>query len=157
MLRWIQMLYDERYPDQPALSLSEIRALFPLEFRKGLRLDVNRPSVMGLMMTPMEWLDEPSELITTQNELFPNAASVVGTYFDEFNPPSAVNSPDAAIYNRFIAPLQSRKMFARQLYCLAQLLIARDYPFNGITPATNANLYLRVRARELAQWAVNVV
>ena len=44
----------------------------------------------------------------------------------------------------------------RQLYCLAQLIIAPNYPFGGVDPSSGA-VYVERRARELAQWAVNVV
>lgn len=177
LLRWVQMLYNERYPDvatpqHPSLNLNvdDIRTLFPLEFRKGLRLDINRAFGNGQDEDGDGMVDEPEELFTTvnQQEPFPGPGNTTtfsnGTYFD--NTMIQGDTADAN-YNRFIRPLQSRKMLARQLYVLAQLLVPRDYLFQGVTtpptipaPATLsvADLqYQRIRARELAQWAVNVV
>ncbi len=54
----------------------------------------------------------------------------------------------------------SRQLYARQLYCLAQLLVPQDYRFpsmNGINRAANQVDWFKRRARTLAQWAINVV
>ncbi len=165
MLRWIQMLYEERYADRLTrtgpLELSDIRELFPLEFRKGLRLDINRPIGNGVDNDNDGLIDEPDESSTAQTETF-GADSVNGTYHINSYPPTSPSNPDYATY---AGRSWSRKMFARQLYCLAQLVVARDYPFGGVSPNSDpgdfTNLtnreYARLRARELAQWAVNVV
>ncbi|HUP80933.1 MAG TPA: hypothetical protein VM260_20455, partial [Pirellula sp.] len=53
--------------------------------------------------------------------------------------------------------LGSRQILARNLYCLAQLIIPRDFEFPGMKGATNALNRARIRATAIAQWAVNVV
>jgi hypothetical protein len=160
MLRWIQMLYDERFPGEPPLNISDIRDLFPLEFRQALRLDINRPLANGLDDDNDGLIDEPQELIAqVQQEPFPPTGSTPGTYYTTGvaagpNDPLRGNIPPA-VWNQYMGPLNSRKMLARQLYVLAQLLIAPNYSFAGVA-ATDPN-YLKLRARCLAQWAVNVV
>ena len=164
-LRWVQMLYDERFPaaSNPPLNMADIRDLFPLEFRKAMRLDLNRPFGNGLDDNADGMIDEPSEIANfAQGEHFPTSGAdyiVNGTYFTANFPPNANdairgNIP-TAVWNDYVAPNRSRKMMARQLYVLAQLVVEPDYPFGGFMFANPS--YQRLRARELAQWAVNVV
>ena len=62
-------------------------------------------------------------------------------------------------------PYITRELMARYLYCLAQAIVPAEYPFPGMsgvtaqgkvpTPLTIPNL--KIRSKQLAQWAVNVV
>ncbi len=54
--------------------------------------------------------------------------------------------------------LAGRQMLARNLYCLAQLIIPKDFVFDGMNVGTMTQFQLAtIRARAIAQWAVNVV
>jgi hypothetical protein len=154
LLRWVQMLYHERFPGAAYLEMSDIRELFPLEFRKGLRLDINRPFGNGRDDNNNGDIDEPEELASLPQEeraidLGRTNESVLATTGEyAFGYPSAGNSASQAG--------RSRRLLARQLYCLAQLLVPLDYPFGGAPNSSDPN-YIEFRGRELAQWAINVV
>lgn len=159
----IRMLHEQRYrvrtlpsnsgSDDPALAVASIYELFPSDFSKGLRLDLNRPFGNGLDDDNDGQVDEPQELATSlEVDPFPSGSTSQGVYRREQVPMSSTSR------NR----LGSRQILARQLYCLAQLLIPRDYAFAGMTPsdyssAVNKGRWYRQRAAAIAQWAVNVV
>ncbi|MCY2973411.1 MAG: hypothetical protein NTW52_01960 [Planctomycetota bacterium] len=176
LLRFMQMLYEERYPGGatglPILEMSDLRNLMPFEFRKGLRLDLNRPFGNGLDNDGDFVADDPNELrLSTEAEFYPGYSSITGQtgmnypWLSQSVPPTGWPGFNASIYNYYLRPLESRKLFAAQLYCLVQLVIPIDYPFGGLSPAADptdlTNLtnrtYRARRARELAQWCVNVV
>jgi hypothetical protein len=160
-LRWIQMLYSERY-GASILEMEDVRLLFPMEFRKALRLDINRGFGNGEDDDTDNQIDDPEELSKPgEAEHFP---SVSTTYTGEysFGFPNYPETPSGGAMglstgeiSRYIKPMASRKLLARQLYCLAQLVIDQNYPFGGLDPSDAG--YQSKRARELAQWAVNVV
>jgi hypothetical protein len=179
LLRFMQMLFEERYPGRittpptplPKLEIDDLRNLMPFEFRKGLRLDLNRPFGNGFDNDGDFVADDPNELrLSTEAEFYPGYGSITGQtgmnypWLSQSVPPTwpGVN---ASIYNYYLRPLESRKLFAAQLYCLVQLVIPIDYPFGGLSPAADptdltlpANQAYRARrARELAQWCANVV
>ncbi len=64
------MLYDERYPGGPVLNISDIRELFPLEFRQALRMDLNRPFGNGVDDDGDGLIDESNELSGNQTERY---------------------------------------------------------------------------------------
>jgi hypothetical protein len=160
-LRYIQMLHSQRYrfrsfpgnvADDPEINYAALTELFPMDFAKGLRMDLNRPFGNGYDDDAGGEIDEPSEIDTvTQQEVFPqpNAPAIVanGAYTRDvkFHLSSATRGR-----------LGSRQILARNLYCLGQLLIPRDYLFPGMSGGFSlANA--RIRATAIAQWAVNVV
>ena len=174
LLAWVKALHAQQYQnrtlpapasptvmDDPELTYRAIEELFPLEFTRGLRMDLNRPFGNGFDDDADGQVDEPQELETfSQSELM-----AVG-----FNASGQVITTNAAgDYRRGLqlangAPLQdsrarlgSRQLLARNLYCLAQLIIPRNYVFPGMTDGTIKLENARIRAAAIAQWAVNVV
>ncbi len=153
LLGWVQLLYEERYrtaaeqTEGIAVDSNNLRRLLlPTEFRKGLRLNLNRPFGDGLDTDNDGQIDEPHELHTTgQTEGYPGDVRFNGEYAY-----GVTGSP---------ARLASRQLLARQLYCLAQLLVPRAYDFPGTSTYPKASQDEKdiLRARILAQWAVNVV
>ncbi len=153
LMGWIQLLYEERFrtaaerTDGIAVDANNLRQLLlPTEFRKGLRLNLNRPLGDGLDSDNDGQIDEPHELHTTgQIEGYPGDVRFNGEYTH-----GVTGSP---------ARLASRQLLARQLYCLAQLLVPRAYDFPGTStyPKATQDEQDKLRARILAQWAVNVV
>jgi hypothetical protein len=187
---------------------SVVRALFPIEFRHGLRFNINRPfgnsfdddSTMDLDgdgdMDSMV-VDDPGELYTqfqrqpygfgnvTNSPYSPSpfgyysslgyryvtgANAVVSypwdgqpRYRDPANPqPPTPTAQTNATYPSTASNVNqdSRQMFARQLYCLAQLIVPQDYKFStmsDLTFAADSKQWYKRRARTLAQWAINVV
>lgn len=157
LLGWIKLLHDERYRNKPApgiafdpaihdpeLSYVIARQLFPVEFRRGLKLNLNRPFGDGNDNDGDGIIDDPQEMrATVQNETYPGDAPIPGSYFTGAFVPSRIE-------------LGTRQQLAQQLYCLAYLIVPKEYNFPGPTPA-NATERLERRARALAQWAVNIV
>ena len=112
------------------------------ELLAGLPMDLNRPFGDGIDNDGDGIIDEPDEarLNMAWNGLFPSGASVPL----DLNNDGIVDDNDA----------NARQIFARHLYCLAMLKIARGYQhdFDGDGRSSS-----RETARWLAQWAVNVV
>jgi len=155
LLRWIQLLYQERNPGKK-LELAQVRELFPLEFRKGLRLDINRAFGNGQDDDNDGQIDEPEELnsvVQRETVMKLNSTYQVNGQYG-FGYPSATSGTDPA-YAKFSNASQSRRMLARQLYCLAQLIVPDDHEFAGRKKTDTG--YIKYRARELAQWSVNIV
>ncbi len=162
MLGWVKLLHEQRFragsQSFPILDTPSLRLIFPLEFRLGLKLDINRAIGNGLDDDSDGQIDEPQELQdSAQNEF-----GVPGEYTFGF-----AGSPPR---------LASRQLLARQLYCLAQLIVPRDHRLPGMEgfpasvnflsdpptfppPATPTPgmKFRSLRARLLAQWAVNIV
>ncbi len=164
MHQWIYMLHRQRYQraGDPDLSRRAIEELFSTDFAKGLRMDLNRPFGNGLdddgdgQIDDPEEIDDPRTIVTE----FQDARSyrqdgtliqTVGAYFPELQTSMA----GSGVGTR--GRLASRQIFARNLYCLAQLIVPRDYLFTGMTSANFTESNARIRAAALAQWAVNVV
>ncbi len=150
---WLQLLYQERYRSTTeAAQLQQVNAnilrnlFLPVEFRKGLKLNINRPFGNGQDSDNDGQIDDPHELFYVgQQEVYPGDANFDGEYI--FG--AASTTPHLA----------SRQLLARQLYLLAQLIVPRNYVFPGTDQYPNATQTDRdrLRARILAQWAVNVV
>ncbi len=182
---------------QPSFTYDQFGILFPLEFHRGLPLDVNRPFGNGIDDNGDGEIDEPSELLSPQAAIYLNASGALqatGTPEDYFyskafgntgvmgavdfvdiTDPAMRSFPPAAPFSPIYRGNETRQMFARHLYCLAQLIVPEDYVFpnvdrnyflelldvsqTGIDPAKMAatDKLLEIRSRTLAQWAVNVV
>lgn len=155
----IKMLHEQRYrrrtippptppqADDPELTTADINILFGMEFAQGRKLDINRPFGNGVDNNGNGVIDEPGE-----PELLDEyqTTAVTGRYS---------RGQNLAGSNSRLQ-LGSRQILARNLYCLAQLIVPRDYVFPGmgVAPATRESLeWYRIRARNLAQWAINVV
>jgi hypothetical protein len=167
LLGWLHTLYRERltsqdstrFPDIPnnpndlAARLEGQRRfanLFPADFRQGLRMNPNQALGNGQDDNGNGVIDEPFELQNVaQEERFPSVQS---------NGNIAVN-PTNGVYGASLGGelgrLASRQQLARQLYCLATLLVPEGVDLPGV-PAGDAR-YRQKRARMLAQWAVNIV
>ncbi|XZE34618.1 hypothetical protein SH501x_000083 [Pirellulaceae bacterium SH501] len=191
-IRYIQMLHSQRYirnrtplgvngasVDDPSLSIAAISELFPVEFSQGLRMDLNRPFGDGFDSGSGQVgdIDEPAELTSFEQERGVGPAGVV---FAPAAFPAAPVTATESLYGRELKQVQrkvdgsrtlpaltrralaGRQVLARNLYCLAQLIVPRDFEFPGMD-TFNANTPLdnwrraKIRARALAQWAVNVV
>lgn len=178
-LRYIQMLHSQRYrnqsfppiaTDDPIISYAAMAELFPMDFSKGLRMDLNRPFGDGFDNDGDGQVDEPQELnLGVENEIYPGAAADPiprpYTYKREIKLDARKlnaqivdsNANANAFPSQTRNRLGSRQILARNLYCLAQLIIPKDYEFPGMTGVTNALVRTRIRATAIAQWAVNVV
>jgi hypothetical protein len=178
-LRYIQMLHSQRYrvrtfpavaSDDPEISNAALAELFPMDFAKGLKMDLNRPFADGVDNDGGGQIDEPYEIANqVQTERFPlDATNFVSTnnglYTREIQPGIRKTNaqvgdtqPDNRLFSSTRGRLGSRQLLARNLYCLAQLLVAKDFQFPGMASATTNLQRAQIRARALAQWAVNVV
>ncbi len=177
-LRYIKMLHSQRFrnqtfppdaTDDPEISYAALTELFPVDFTKGLRMDLNRPFGNGYDDDGDGQVDEPQEISSvTETELYPlgsGSVPAIGAYTREIKPfarkLNAQVSDSNAAANPFPSQtrgrLGSRQILARNLYCLAQLIIPRDFVFPGMASAPNALARARIRGKAIAQWAVNVV
>ena len=169
-LRYIQMLHSQRYrvrsfppaaTDDPEISYAALSELFPSDFARGLRMDLNRPFGNGFDDDLDGQVDEPQEVtLGTETEY-----GQLGFYIREMK--TDIRKTNATVVEthgnsnlmesatRF--RLGARQLLARNLYCLAQLIIPRDYEFPGMDLAPDALGRARIRATAIAQWAVNVV
>ncbi|MBX3415515.1 MAG: hypothetical protein KF708_22720 [Pirellulales bacterium] len=122
-----------------------VRAYLPPEVIAGQRLDLNRPLGNGIDDNGNLIVDEPQEATAEgyATSIFPGAS----TNFDLSND-GVINANDEL----------ARQALAKQLYCLVWMLIDDQYLVrlqnaSGLAPA-EARQEL---ARQIAQWAVNVV
>jgi hypothetical protein len=172
LLGLIRMMHEQRYrkrtlpspqpTDEFPLTMESLSELFPPEFSSNLRLNLNRAFGNGRddAFPPAKFLDsqidEPSELFLSNEREVGSFDSITNTYQS-----SAVtgyyrrglNERSSASRSYF----GSRQLLARYLYCLGQLIIPRDYKFPAMLGVNNQLLRDRIRARAIAQWAVNVV
>ena len=95
LLGWIKMLHEERYRVKPApgdpfdpavhdpeLTLPFAREFFPVEFRRGLPLNINRTFGDGIDNDGDGTVDDPHEILNSvQTESYPGGPSIAGTYF----------------------------------------------------------------------------
>ena len=178
-LRYIKMLHSQRFrnqsfppvpaTDDPELSYAALAELFPVDFSKGLRMDLNRPLGNGYDDDGDGEVDEPQEIASLpQPELFPLGAGSVsapGATTREIKTFARKLNAHVVDTNSYANPfpsetrgrLGSRQILARNLYCLAQLIIPRDFVFPGMAGAPTALARARIRGKAIAQWAVNVV
>lgn len=160
-------------------------SLFPLEFNRGFALNINRPLGNGVDDDNDGAIDEPTEVAAGQV-----ARTVTSSGAPYTTPPIAEdyfagNDPltlslDPQVNNTIPAIFrgqETRQLFARHLYCLAQLIFPQDYLLpniereywqalirlrdNSMAPAADREAarvkIVQIRGRVLAQWAVNVV
>lgn len=170
----IRRLKDGTAVNIPYLQFTQ---LFPLEFSRGLPLNLNRPLGNGVddsaPGTPgFGEIDDAWELANIpQRSLYVNSAkdvvaNVNEDYLGSVAPGGRWEVQDPVTSNELAIPPQysgnqTRQLFARHIYCLAQLIVPEDYAF----PNVDRNYYnslssveqMAIRARTLAQWAVNVV
>jgi hypothetical protein len=153
----IKMLHEQRYRrrtitipaplppqrDDPELTASDINVLFGMEIAQGRKLDLNRPFGNGFDDNNNGVIDEPGESEAMDRY---QTSPVPGRYRNGIR--------DASLLR---GRLGSRQVLARNLYCLAQLIVPREYRFPGMGASPHNITDFRIRARHLAQWAINVV
>lgn len=135
--------------------------LFPFEFRKGMRMNINRAFGDGLDNDDDGQIDEWDEwaIVGASHGSYPTQLE---QYFNTSNPTPFPVPIDQYLVDTprtgMDAGLEPKQLFARELYCLAQLVVPADFVFVG-SPDSNANDpgTRAYRARKLAQWAINVV
>ncbi len=169
----------------PTLPVAAFQSLFPMEFQKGRAFDINRTFGNGVDDDNDGEIDEPLEL--SLGQVAWDASNPI-SIADSGNPADPLMGQNSITLNldpavtalnpnpRFLGS-ESRQLFARHLYCLAQLLVPVEYNFPSVDRGywqqllqrmrpTNGNLqervqaaqeYVQIRARILAQWAINVV
>ncbi|MFN7731489.1 MAG: hypothetical protein ACK5OB_06280 [Pirellula sp.] len=178
LLGFMSLLHEQRYrkrsfpipdpmQDEAQLSLEALYELFPPEFASNLRLDLNRPFGNGIdnQYTGPNGLETPNGEVDDPRELRFSPEKEVKLVVDANGNPNLQTSTISGYYNReqrtfnsVSRPfLGSRQLLARYLYCLGQLIIPRDYEFPSMANVNNALQRARLRARAIAQWAVNVV
>jgi hypothetical protein len=151
MLGLIRLVHEQRYrrTGEPSIPIESLYELFPPEFSSNLRLNLNRPLGNGKNDNERDGngnivdnqIDEPREALINQMELAANGFYLRGIHTKNSN-------------SRIL--IGSRQLLARYLYCLGQLIIPRDYNFPSMVGVSGFNRD-RLRARAIAQWAVNVV
>lgn len=163
--------------DEPTLNVAQFQSLFPLEFQRGLPFDLNRPFGNGYDDDGNGEIDEPNEL-PAQTAYYVNGSGAIqptGT-LENYLISGPLESTTVGTVPPTFLGAQSRQMYARHLYCLAQLIVPQDYVFPNVNRAYFQSLLntklnggtqqekdhaarkLReIRGRILAQWAVNVV
>lgn len=169
-LRYIQMLHSQRYrvrsfppvaTDDPEITYAALSELFPSDFARGLRMDLNRPFGNGFDDDLDGQVDEPQEVTLGTETEFGQLGFYIREMKTDIRKKNATvtethgNSNLMQSATRF--RLGSRQLLARNLYCLAQLIIPRDYQFPGMNAVPDALGRARIRATAIAQWAVNVV
>ncbi|MEY4566789.1 MAG: hypothetical protein RLY14_1759, partial [Planctomycetota bacterium] len=156
-----------------AIPEAMFRQLFPVEFLSGQKLNINRPLGDGLDNDDDGQIDEADEwLIVGANNGIDDDGDSNTDEGDElaqveyyFN--SAAGTAVATAIDNYLGGkprvgldlgMETRQMLAREVYCLAQLIVPADYVFIG-SPTANASdtQTTDYRARRLAQWAINLV
>ncbi len=148
------MLYEERYPTEPVLNISEIRELFPIEFRQSLRMDLNRPFGNGVDDDNDGMVDEPSELATNQTERYPTSGAdktLNGTYYSANLPPRASNASEEISPARIGISLLGRPCRDE---CLQEVFIVwLSYWLIPIIPLPDCRVLMRtINVCERAHW-----
>lgn len=171
----------------PYFSSTALEQLFPIEFHQNRPLNLNRPTGDGVdndsdglvderdelaghgidnnpSGMPSSPIDEPAEVASfpaihqriRYGNTFDNYLedyTVGAARFDNAHDPSKLSADQYYFYNGN----QPKQLLARHLYCLAQLILPDDYEFPGQPTPTDPTERMKMRARMLAQWAVNVV
>lgn len=153
-----QLATDRLGADIPDVLFND---LFPAEFRRGMKMDINRPFGDGLDNDNDGQIDEWDEWIVV-GAASPYNPLQVEQYFNSDSPP-IIPSPllqytSNVSWAGLDPGLETKQLFARHLYCLAQLVVPEDYVFVGSPDSSASNpATVAFRARKLAQWAINVV
>jgi hypothetical protein len=164
LLGFIRLVHEQRYRkrsfppnlavDEPALNVEALYQLFPPEFASNLRMDINRAFGNGVDDNDDGNVDEPRELAVSAELEFGHNGIVPQVS----NSPGAYRNRQRDLGSNSRAYLGSRQLLARYLYCLGQLMIPRDHEFPTMQGESRNSLkWYRLRARAIAQWAVNVV
>ncbi len=135
----------------------QTRLMVPRELRSSQRMDLNRLFGNGKDDDGNGVVDEPAELLLAQpmwqHPAFPQFSTLLQSQgrFAMDDPHYAEDAPANNTTNGNF----SRQVFARQLYCLAMLVMDNNFyvPSNVTAEADRREL----TARRIAQWAVNVV
>jgi len=163
-LGFIRLVHEQRYrkrsfppdlsTDEPILNIEALYQLFPPEFSNNLRMDINRAFGNGVDDNDDGNVDEPYELATSAElELGHNGATIVAS-----SNSGLYRNRQRDLGSNSRAYLGSRQLLARYLYCLGQLMIPREHRFPAMEgESPNTLKWHRLRARAIAQWAVNVV
>lgn len=162
--------------------------LFPMEFQRGLPLNLNRPLGNRVDDDNDGNVDEADEVRLGQFamdaansvavNLLAGTNSVAEQYLegarvDQLNQSGAaslgLDNPTLTIPPAYQG-VETRQLYARHLYCLAQLLIPDDFVFANVNRDYYQDLlsrrtssqadwseFTRLRGRILAQWAINAV
>lgn len=179
LLKYLQWLHSQRYrlrvPDtesnsatrsDPEISYAALTELFSSEFAAGLRMDLNRPFGDGYDTDGLGLTDDPLELSTAPQLEDPFGVPTVGAYSREiYSSATKAGSPATPFVTTTRGRLGSRQILARHLYCLAQLIVPKQHEFpemrdleTNVTSVTERNFRrAEIRARAIAQWAINVV
>jgi hypothetical protein len=129
-----------------AQKAEQLQIMLPWELRKGTPMDVNRWFGNGEDDNNNGVVDDPGEAF--------NAESLWGgtpleTNFNPVNDDPIIAAPDGTA---------SRQIFARHLYCMAMALAENDFEYPLVQdPTLDSTKKKRLRARRIAQWAINVV
>lgn len=169
LMRYLQWLHNQRFRyresndpliNDPEISYAALTELFSTDFSAGLRMDLNRPFGDGIDNDfPMGQIDDPLELQTMPQ--VEDAAGTPGAYTREiYLSATKPSTPPTPFPSSTRARLGSRQVLARHLYCLAQLIVPKQHIFPGMEGLDETTQFLRrseIRARAIAQWAINVV
>jgi hypothetical protein len=120
--------------------VSLARNLLPPEMLAGLRMNLNRPFGNGRDSDGDGVVDEPDEVAAEKLVTFQGVSNIVC-------------DPANGNYNNYNGGnTRVRQFYARNLYCLALLLLDMEHTWD-----TDRLVTKRVARRRIAQWAVNVV
>ena len=165
-LGFIRLVHEQRYRrrsfpadltnDEPQLNMESLYQLFPPEFASNLRMDINRAFGNGLDDNNDGNVDDPFELSTSSELEYGIASSGLTTQASANS--GLYRNRQRELGSNSRPYLGSRQLLARYLYCLGQLMIPREYEFPNMRGETlNSLRWYHLRARSIAQWAVNVV
>jgi hypothetical protein len=154
------------------LNSATFQALFPIEFRSGRKLDLNRLLGNGVDDNGNLNIDEPTEWFFNSTLFSQSIRGFDATLEYYLNGRYPYNPGTAPLLDRDVSltgpvrfsGMETRQLLARELYCLFQAIVPYDYIFPDF-PRPNANTYpsssdadvRAFRARKLAQWAINVI
>jgi len=136
----------------------QLQRMLPMELFRGQRFDINRLFGNGRDDNGNGVADEPLEVLRNVENLVYRDGGFNNGYgafnaagFDHTN-----NDPFTTV--ELNLPLTNpRQIYARQLYCLMMLLIDQGFQFPVTEMPLAATAPAELRARRVAQWAVNVV
>ncbi|MFC1759161.1 hypothetical protein ACFL2H_10415, partial [Planctomycetota bacterium] len=147
----------------------QVVAMLPPELRAGRKMDINRlfgdgldglTGLTGIIDDPQEFDTNGDGIVDASDtdtqflwrDLF--GTNVPGRFYHPI--PQVTDAAGAASNIPIPTYAPARQTYARQLYCLAMFLL-RDYEMPVSDPAMSQIDRRKVKARKLAQWAINVV